>query len=105
MQGVNSISRESDKLEGTLNSIARELDKLEGSLNSISRKMDKLEGSLKSIAIVSNTEKGKGQSTKKEEDYSSEVDKKGKSQPLNVDHDDGDENWEFIEKGETKIAA
>jgi hypothetical protein len=76
MQGVKSISRESNKLEGTLN---RELDKLEGSLNSISRKMDKLEGSLKSISIVSTIEKGKGQSTKKGEDYSSEVDKKGKS--------------------------
>ena len=46
MQGVNSISRELDKLVGTLNSISRELDKLEGSL--------------KSIAIVSTTEKGKG---------------------------------------------
>jgi hypothetical protein len=91
MQGVNSISRE--------------LDKLVGNLNSISRELDKLEGSLKSIAIVSTTEKGKGQSTKKGEDYSSEVDKKGKSMPLNVDHDDGDEDWEFIEKRETKIAA
>jgi hypothetical protein len=64
------------------------LDKLEGTLKSIYRELNKLEGTLKSIDIVSITQKGKGQSTKKGEDYSLEEDKKGKSQPVNVDHDE-----------------
>jgi hypothetical protein len=38
-----------------LNSISREFDKLEGTLKSISRELDKLEGTLKSIVIVSTT--------------------------------------------------
>ena len=83
-------------------------------VNSTSGKLDKLEESLNSIHISSgsnviieentapNSIEGGGQTIPKgEDDYSL-----GKSQPLTGgDHDDMDEDWEFIQKGEIDSVA
>jgi hypothetical protein len=58
---------------------------------------------VKSISVVSTTKISTER--KGEEDCSSEEHEEGKSHPVKSDHDDVDEDWEFIEKREINTAA